>query len=172
MKIGLLGAQGTGKTTLLESVHGYLPEYEKCTEVTRWVKSLGVDINEGGSDLSQQLVLMKHLENLFLHDYMITDRTLIDGYVYTWWLNKQGQVSDNMVHKTEDAMHRLLHHYDLLFYLPIEFDVVDDGVRSIDNTFRNEIDAKFQIVVETFQIPSLCGSIDQRVSALLTHFDP
>ena len=48
--------------------------------VTRWVKSLGVDINESGTDLTQELILMKHLDNLFLNDETISDRTLIDCF--------------------------------------------------------------------------------------------
>ena len=167
MKIGFIGAQGTGKTTLLNAVHEILPHFKKCTESTRWVKSLGFDINELGTDLTQELILMKHLDNLFLNDEMLTDRTLIDCFVYTEWLYENGKVSLETLNKTRAAMDKLLYNYDMIFYLPIEFEVEDDGVRSVNDSFRKEIDTKFKTIVDTLGIPSLTGSIEERTQQVI-----
>ena len=56
MRIGLSGTQSTGKTTLLNVLRSekHFKEYQVNDEVTRWVRSLGIDINEAGSDISQE----------------------------------------------------------------------------------------------------------------------
>lgn len=170
MRIGFIGTQGTGKTTILNALHEVLPHYEKCNEVTRWVKSIGFSINEDGDDLTQELILMKHITNLQLYDNSIADRTLIDGYVYTDWLNKNGKVSTEMVNKTLLVMNKLINEYDLLFYLPIEFSLEDDGVRSTNNKFREEIDLKFREVIASqlgTNIITLTGTVQERLKTIL-----
>ena len=63
MRIGLSGTQSTGKTTLLNVLRSekHFKEYQVNDEVTRWVRSLGIDINEAGSDISQELIMMKDM---------------------------------------------------------------------------------------------------------------
>ena len=97
VRIGISGAQSVGKTTLLNALRS-----EKCfwgynirNEVTRTVKSYGIDINENGSDISQMLIMKEHIYNLVMFDDMITDRTSLDGLVYTKWLYNQGKVSED-----------------------------------------------------------------------------
>ena len=62
---------------------------------------------------------------------------------------ERGKVSLETLNKVRAAMDKLLYNYDMLFYLPIEFEVEDDGVRSVSDSFRNEIDAKFKAIVDT-----------------------
>lgn len=170
MKIGFIGAQSTGKTTILNLLHNALPHYQKCNEATRWVLELGIGINENGNDLTQELILMKHLENLSLYDNMITDRTLIDGYVYTKYLHSLGKVSDSILEKTRSAMYRLIHKYDVIYYLPIEFELENDGVRSVDEEFRLEIDKNFKELVQElnkdYNIQTLTGSPQERLQTI------
>ena len=57
MRIGLSGTQSTGKTTLLNVLRSerIFKDYQVNDEVTRWVKSLNIEINEAGSDRVKNL---------------------------------------------------------------------------------------------------------------------
>ena len=88
MKIGIAGAQSTGKTTLLNALRSEpcFKDFSICDEVTRRVKSYNLPINEQGGDITQKLIMHEHIVNVFMHDDMITDRTVLDGVVYTHYL--------------------------------------------------------------------------------------
>ena len=171
MKIGITGAHSTGKTTLLNALRGEasLAGYDYCVEVTRWVKRLGFSINENSSDEVQELVMIKHVYNMFMHDNSVSDRTVLDGLVYSTWLNRNGKVSNktlDMVNKVYDRMEK---EYDIIFYIRPEFEVEDDGVRSIDKRFHQEIVDLFEEVIKRKQIPvvQLTGSVRERVEQVL-----
>ena len=70
MRIGITGAQSVGKTTLLNALRSerMLSQYTVCDEVTREIKEMGFDINEAGSDLTQILIMQKHIANVFMYD--------------------------------------------------------------------------------------------------------
>ena len=95
MKIGITGAQSVGKTTLLNALRSEkkFKTYAICDEVTRELIKLGLDINEAGSDLTQELIMQKHVFNVFMYNDMLTDRTALDGLVYTAYLHLHKKVS-------------------------------------------------------------------------------
>lgn len=166
MRIGLLGAQGTGKTTLLEALcqEPEFKGYTKCVEVTRWILKLNMPINEGGSDMGQRLIMMKLIENAVLYPDMITDRTIVDCLVYTQWLYNQGNVSQETLDLVKLAFDRVIGMYDRLFYIPVEFDIEDDGVRSSSKQFQQEIEQLFEHNIKDINVIRLSGSVEQRMN--------
>ena len=58
-------------------------------------------------------------------------------------------------------------------YFPIEFESVDDGVRSIDEKWRNDIDLEFQCILDGVRKPYLTvtGSPMQRLEQILKFID-
>lgn len=170
MRISICGAQGVGKTTLLNAIEsdGYFDKFTKCREVTRWVKTLGFDINEQGSDTTQRLIMMKHIENLIMNSNMITDRSAIDGLVYSTWLHKNGSISDDTLEYCLNVFFTLIPFYDRVFYIKPEFDIEDDGVRSTNRQFRDEIEKTFEFVLDTYSIPYiiLSGSVENRINQI------
>lgn len=172
MKIAFTGAQSTGKTTLLESLKGndtYKYEYEFIDEITRRMVKKGLKINEEGSDTTQLLIMNEHIKNL-LYPNVIMDRCMLDGVVYTRWLYEKGNVSKWVWEYAQNVFEKYINRYDYIFYLTPEFKIVDDGVRSIDTTFRDEIADLFEQYITLFSIPviSLSGSVEERLQKVYT----
>lgn len=171
MKIGITGAHSTGKTTLLNGLRSEpaFKDYAICDEVTRQVLALGVPINEKGNDTTQRLIMNQHIVNLTLHPKMITDRTALDGIVYTQWLFNNNRVERKTLDYALQVYNAIWHMYDIIFYTPIEFDVADDGVRSVDPVFRKEIGDLFSEHIKTNTHPriiTLTGSVFNRLQTV------
>lgn len=167
MKIAFTGAQSTGKTTLLEAIkqnEKFRYKYEFIDEITRRMIKKGLKINEAGSDTTQLLIMNEHVKNTLYTD-AIMDRCALDGVVYTNWLYKKGNVSEWVYQYAENVFKKYISRYDYIFYLTPEFHIVDDGVRSIDTAFRDEIVDLFEYYVNTFSVPviKLTGSVEERL---------
>lgn len=171
MRIGISGAQSVGKTTLLNALRSEkcFKDYTIRNEVTRSVKALGININESGSDISQQLIMKEHIYNLVMFDNMITDRTSLDGLVYTTWLFDSGKVSPECFVETQMIFEKTIKMYDYIFYIAPEFPIEDDGVRSASKQWQNEIVTLFEAVIDTYNVPviNVSGSVRERVNTIL-----
>lgn len=171
MKIGVTGAQSVGKTTLLNALRSerMFEKYVVCDEVTRRVKSYGLPINEDGVDATQKLIMNEHIYNVFMFDDMLTDRTSLDGLVYTLYLYKHGKVSSSTLQHVRKVFGRVWEKYDHVFYIEPEFAIVDDGTRSVDIDFRNEIVELFDMTIEKekLTVHRIKGSVRDRVSTVV-----
>lgn len=171
MKIGISGAQSVGKTTLLNALRSEkcFMDYDIRNEVTRAVHDLGLQINENGSDATQKLIMKDHIYNLVMFDDMITDRTSLDGIVYTKWLYDNGKVSDQCFEDCMQVFERTRLMYDYIFYIQPEFPIEDDGVRSVSIQWQSEIVQIFNDYIKTFNLPiiNVSGSVRERVNTIL-----
>ena len=175
MKIGITGAQSVGKTTLLNALRSekLFKEYVICDEVTRRVKSYGLPINEEGTDITQRLIMNEHIVNVFMYGNMLTDRTALDGLVYSVYLYNKNQISLNTLKYVREVFNKVWHSYDYVFYIEPEFEIVDDGVRSINNQFRDEIADLFEATIEKEKLNMLRvkGSVRNRVNTIIDHLE-
>lgn len=178
MRLGIAGAHSVGKTTLLSALRSEscFKEYQVCDEVTRQVRAMGLNINESGSDKTQRLIMMKHLENVFLYKDMITDRTALDCLVYTRYLWRNDRISAETVNHISNMFGKMWHMYDVVFYIQPEFDIVADGVRSVDNIFRENICAEFNNAIAELQLHKdnfhyISGSVVNRVNQVMTVYE-
>lgn len=171
MRIGFSGAQSVGKTTLLNAVRSepIFKHFTICDEVTRRVKSYGLPINEDGNDVTQRLIMQEHIVNVFMNKDMITDRTVLDGLVYSQYLYQQGKINSNTMSFCTDVFEKVVNKYDLLFFIYPEFDVVDDGIRSVDKEFRNSIVTLFEQTIEEklLSVIVIRGTVRERVEQVL-----
>jgi GTPase SAR1 family protein len=171
MKIGITGAQSVGKTTLLNALRSekHFTNYKICDEVTRRVKSYGLPINEDGTDVTQRLIMNEHICNVFLYDNILTDRTSLDGLVYSTYLFKHGKISNDTHRYVTDVFHKVWEQYDNVFYIEPEFDIVDDGTRSIDVGFRDEIAQLFEFTIDKKKLSMhrVTGSVRNRVNTII-----
>ena len=152
-RIVFTGAQGTGKTTVLR-------EMEKLgcnviTEVVRNLSKKGVKINKDGDEKGQTKIFKEYeklLGEMTATGY-ISDRCMVDVTAYSMYLAEQGKVSEKFVEKQIKALQKFrAANPDITYcYFPIEFGVVADGVRDLDEEFRQAIDSN---IIKLFQI---CG---------------
>lgn len=172
MRIAISGAQSVGKTTLLNALRSekYFKDFTICNEVTRRVKEYGFQINENGDDITQRLIMQEHIVNVFMYDKMLTDRTALDGVVYTTYLHNKSKVTVPTLLFAQEVFKKLISYYDLFFYIKPEFDIEDDGVRSTDKDFRDDIVKLFdQYLAQTPHIV-LTGSVRERVEQVISAY--
>ena len=170
MKIAFTGAQSTGKTTLLKELKRD-PElslkYDFRDEITRRMQKKGLSINESGNDITQLLIMNSHIKNSLI-DNVIMDRCALDGLVYTDWMYRKGKIQQWVIEYADNVFKMLIDRYDYIFYLVPEFDIEDDGVRSTDIDFRNEIVILFEQYIKAWNIPviKLTGTVEQRLNKI------
>ena len=174
MKIALSGAQSTGKSTLIRALKEdpLFSDFEVFSNITRQLSQSGYKINELGEDKTQLEMMRIHSENASVLGSAIYDRCVIDSYVYTLYLYRQGQVDKKTLNYAYNKMKENYKKYDIIFYIKPEFDIVEDGVRATDITFRDEILKIFEEVLkeENIKTISLSGSIQERKDAVITHY--
>ena len=165
-RIALVGASSTGKTTVYELLKNKLPKYEFINESTRTVGSYGFPINVSGTSETQLAISSFHLEALLKPGNVVLDRCYMDLLVYSNFMDKISKEAHNYI---EDTWNRVKNEYTHYIYFPIEFKSVDDGVRSVNEEWREKIDKEFQLLLEGVRKPYLTvtGSPLQRVEQIL-----
>ena len=69
----------------------------------------------------------------------------------------------------EDTWNSIRDQYSHYIYFPIEFDAVDDGVRSVDETWRRDVDNSFQERLKDVPHLTVTGSPMQRIDQILNY---
>jgi nicotinamide riboside kinase len=174
MIISFTGAQSTGKTTLLNSIKDLNPYLDSIDEVTRRIKrEYNLPINEDGGDITQTMIMSDHIANIFrkYDSDVIFDRCALDGVVYTQWLYNKGKVSKEILQWANKIYNTLIDKYDAIFVTSHEdVPLVDDGERSVDIDFRDEIIDIFNMYIDDMKIYSrevnlfvVEGSVEDRM---------
>ena len=165
-RVALVGASSTGKTTVYELLKNKLPKFEFINESTRTVGSYGFPINEAGTSETQLAISSFHLEALLRPGNMILDRCYMDLVVYSHFMEN---IDTKVLNYIEDTWNRVKNEYTHYIYFPIEFESVDDGVRSVNEDWRLKIDKEFQLLLDGVRNPYLTvtGSPLQRVEQIL-----
>ena len=165
MRIILTGAQGTGKTTVLNLLKD---KYPPITNVCRTLAKSGVKLNEMGDTASQALIFDTYAELLKQENY-VSDRGLTDVFGYSTWLCKNGKITREELLREELLLRGFVENYPAIyFYFPIEFPVINDGVRSIDEEFRKEIDNNIHgnLLSYVGHFFMVSGSVDARIEGI------
>lgn len=170
-RIIFTGAQGTGKTTVLN----YFAEQGQnvITEVVRNLAKKGVKINKDGDEKGQGKIFKEYEKLLgeITPEGYISDRGLIDVVAYTVYLCRHGKVSEKFVEKQIKALKKFrAANPDITYcYFPIEFPVIADEVRDIDEDFRAEIDDIIQHLLVDCQIQPIIirGSVEKRINKIV-----
>jgi nicotinamide riboside kinase len=176
MRVAYTGAQCTGKSTLLQKCKEIYKDYKFVDEVTRYVRrTYDVKINEIGGTETQLYILAEHIKNhLKLDENLMLDRCILDGYVYTKYQVNQGKVSEQVLHAFNGVFGLLFDKLDYIFYTdPSDVKLVDDGERSVDYKFRDDIIDIFESVItyklspkNKDKIVRLKGSVEQRMKII------
>lgn len=148
-----MGAHGTGKTTLSQSLVERLShsgiQARRLPEAPREICSQAGEpefFRRGkNTPLRQNLILLVHLMQEFDSllegaDIVISDRSLLDHWAYTLYLFQEQWMHEEVRSLYEAFIAEYCRSYDVIFFLPIEFAVVDDGTREGDKEFQAEIE--------------------------------
>lgn len=163
MRIGIVGCQNVGKTTLLNTFKAYWPMYETPDKSYRdMLKDKGLSVNEEGS-LEAQLQSRDFMADRALSNAgkykTIHDRTILDNLVYTLWLEEKGKLG-NDTKKAEEFITSSIHltrecmkFYDIIFWLPRNSNIVleERDNRSVSVEYQEEIDNIFHGVYESYK---------------------
>lgn len=164
----LTGAQGVGKSTILN--HYKDLGYNCITEVVRNLAKDGIKINEMGDDESQKTIFKEYQKLLKSKKGYISDRGLTDVTSYSVFLALTDKVKKTLADKQFITTQKF--HHDnpdiIVCYIPIEFPVVDDGVRSTDENFRSSIDFMIKNLLDCANIPyhTITGTVEERVAMI------
>lgn len=159
----LVGAHGTGKTTLLQELRGISSRYYITDGFSRPIKEVanGRDIND---QLEQELINELTLWgwNNYLGQNVVSGRSLIDTIVYSEFFYPLATF--NRYRKEFQKSKKNVNY----FYIPIEFELQKDGVRFEDSNEQVEIDRllKLFLVKEELNFITLRGSVQERVRKL------
>lgn len=175
MIIGFTGVHGTGKTTLLKEMIGWpeLAGHSFVSGLARQQKELNkLSINEHGTLETQRCLaraLAWHVKRL---PNMVVDRTFLDMWAYTLYHCKQGVIDARGRSYLRNLMRHNQPRFRYVFYIEPEFDVVDDGVRSTDTEFRDDIARRLKGLVlikktlGTRRIVQISGTVEQRLDQI------
>jgi nicotinamide riboside kinase len=170
-RVAIVGSFSTGKTTLAEAAAPKLG-LPLLPEVAREVVSLGFKLDKDATVEVETLIFLRQYYNEMVHPEFIGDRSLIDSMAYAGW------VLENQDRRKEFALwdacldiarHHLRSNYSHVFYLPIEFAIVADGLRPLDPDFQQDIDRRIIDLLHNNDVAytTLTGDVDTRLDTLV-----
>lgn len=168
MRIGFMGAQGVGKSTLVDLFIQDHPQYVRATNIQRTLKtSFNLGINNEANYETQFAISAHYASEMLFHEDYISDRTIIDTFVYA---SRCELISELQLKYIEDVFSKSVYNYDIIFHIPIEFTPPEDGVRIVDDTYRFAISDCMEKYVTNYadaNIVTLSGTINERYCKIL-----
>jgi nicotinamide riboside kinase len=161
----LIGAHGVGKTTLLNAIREKHPQFYVTDGFSRPVKKvkdkLGLN-KEQEQEIINELTLWA-FQNYITSDIVISGRSPIDAIIYTNVYCPRLSISNIL-----ETFLKLKDKIKGVFYIPIEFPLVDDGVRFSNQGDQILIDKLILDFLNTHQIQyvQLTGSVEERLNQI------
>lgn len=180
-RFAIIGTHSTGKSTLVEKLAERNPDIYFTHSVTRTVTTKEERALKEVSDDIQKKILSKieeeeqRLLKINESQDILLDRSYIDFVAYTEAFYKSQHVSEQFFNDILDGLvsriyDRIPFSYDTLFYLPIEFDIVDDGIRSTDDQLRKEVDENIQRYLNVIKLKMpvvvVKGTLEERLKII------
>lgn len=158
MRIGIVGAQCVGKTTLAKD----LSKAIDSTLIEEQIRVSDRKFSLLGYRTLDQIVASDWYSN-FMFDILInqvqseasaisgfvSDRTTLDYYAYYELLSSDPSEVQEIIKGL--FLPRFRDSYDLIIYLPITFDLVNDGYRHMDYTLQHQADVRIQELLRPYQ---------------------
>ena len=169
-RIAIVGSFSTGKTTLAELLARRL-DLPLLPEVAREIVELGFKLDKDATPETEALIFLRQYNNELATDEFVGDRSLIDVMAYAGWvLDNQPRRKEMLLWDECEklAERRLRTNYSHVYYLPIEFPIVLDGLRPDDPAFQKEIDERVVGLLRTHGIgfTTITGSVEERIAAI------
>lgn len=180
MKYLLTGAQGTGKTSIMDALSCNLQKLQNITRTC--ITNNNLSINENSNDNTQKAIFDAYYKALTENDNYVAERSLFDVYAYTRYtrymhiqdkqefsldiydkmskiIDEQIELLENFIKENPDAIY---------FYIPIEFKIQPDGVRSTNEYFQKYIDHIILDCLYGFKVKfyKITGTVEERVKKI------
>ena len=167
MKVAFVGSFSTGKTTLANL---FAREWDMplLPEVARQVVELGFALDMSATAETETLIFLKQWRAEASHPRFVADRSIYDILAYADWVMEHNDPARKENHlwyeSREIALLDLRARYDHVFYLPIEFPIVLDGLRPDDAGFQADIDRRMRHLLDAADVSyeTLTGSVEER----------
>jgi len=168
-KIAFIGSHSVRKTNAVHSFAGAVGRSGRSVEVGREVIRFNpLGLNEGSTPEAQLWVIMaqiqQELELRTRADVLVTDRAVVDNFAY--FLRATGGEDPFDV---KPLIRRWAGTYDLFVRLLPDVPLKVDGVRSVNQKFRDEIEQILDLILPTY-VPTNC-LVELRASEITDGFD-
>lgn len=168
-KIAFIGSHSVRKTNAVHSFAGAVGRRGLSVEVGREVIRFNpLGLNEGSTPESQLWVIMaqiqQELELRTRADVLVTDRAVVDNFAY--FLRATGGEDPFDV---KPLIRRWSETYDLFVRLLPDVPLKVDGVRSVNQKFRDEIEKILDLILPTYIPPDRL--VELRASEITDGFD-
>ena len=161
MRIAIIGAHATGKTTLIEEFLKQWPMYKRPEKTYRdFIKEQNIQLNKQGTKDSQKAILNALVDEVQQasateNKYLIFDRCPVDNLAYSLWhyaKDTPGFNSEFIIDSKAIAA-LSLKHIDVIFYLPVrkEIPITERENREADELFREEIGNIYDSLVTSYE---------------------
>ncbi len=160
-KIGIIGTQCVGKTTLIQDMREKWPVFEVPTRTYRdLIKEKNLPVNKNATKESQELIL-NFLVDEAMANYgqkkMVFDRTPLDNLIYSLWLFEKNisNIDEEFLNKTVAQVREAIKFYSVIFYLPFckenDCALTESPNRDIDPEYRSEIGHLFEGIYKAWE---------------------
>lgn len=165
MKIAIIGASGTGKSTFIQQFLTKWHMYETPTVTYRdAVVENNLPINrDGNADAQLQIrnALIEQALDMTGKQHVIHNRCILDNLAYSLQLaaeNEDAGITPQFIRESAYLAQKTVKLYDLIFYLPFDphyevnsEETVNESVRTVrdnDPAYKLQIDAIFKLFYE------------------------
>jgi len=174
-KIAISGAHSQGKTTLVNklkesTILSSELKFSYRMNLTRDLNKI-LSINEAGDDVSQFLVMSRHLEFALTPGRWVLDRCALDGLCYSEYFYDKGRVDNVIKEAIEKIYERCLPYYNRVIYITPELPLVEDGQRSVNKDFFEHVVKLFDFYTKHFSISNkitlVSGTVEERTKKVI-----
>jgi predicted ATPase len=169
--IALIGSHGVGKSTLLRSVKNYLPHVQITDGNSRIVRAYNKEIGNKLSERDEQVLINRLSDNkwpgLVKQEDLFVTRTPFDHFAYSKALGWSDLAEERLRLFEKVGWSNIK-----FFYIPIEFELEDDGVRYTDKFFQEEIDKLLVSCIRKYDLDvvNLLGSVQERTETVINEY--
>jgi hypothetical protein len=166
------GTHGVGKSTVLQAIKPYFEGWGlkliDNSSNAKQLKEMGHAINDSGKEFVQHVVMASHVSNFARPYSWFADRCVMDGCAYMM----EAGVKQDCWKSVMEQCFSFKHLYDQIFYIPIEFDMPEDGYRKVDEEYRYRVDMNMQgLLSDCTKVTKVTGNVEERVAIIKNYFD-
>lgn len=158
MKLIISGTSCVGKSTIFNILQERHPSMLFLNESARELFESGAiqSVGMNCSHKDQLFMLEEHYKNTLRYDEFISDRGVLDAFVYATQNYLDGAYTWEEHLEHERIFLKCIKQYDVIFYIPlsrVNIPLVEqDGLRNDTEQFRKDIDRLFQVIIKKYNI--------------------